>query len=282
MAGGVVPAQAAAHLMVAAVEAVAAERGDVDAADERDLVVDDHELLVVAVHRALVGVERAVHARSAHEPLARIAHGRAVGREQRQRRAAPQQHPDVDSLGQIAEQIAQPSGPGVARQAELGRDVPAGDVHVRAGAVERLGDARQRLRAVDQHLQRVAFARRRIAGSPQRFALGGLELIESTRPLEPQSVMCADGPLDRLPSPSVDPLDRCDPHRCVPVCMSMSIVAPARAARRCRSLVRASGRPAGPRCGSPRACPSRARRACSARPPRRAARRSSATRRAAA
>ena len=41
------------------VPAVARERGEVDPADERDLVVDDHELLVMAVHRALARVEHA-------------------------------------------------------------------------------------------------------------------------------------------------------------------------------------------------------------------------------
>ena len=60
--------------MIARVEAVAAERGQVDAADERDLAVDDHELLVVAVHRALVRVERAPDPRAAHELLAHAAH----------------------------------------------------------------------------------------------------------------------------------------------------------------------------------------------------------------
>ena len=45
------------------VEAVAGLRGQVDAADERDPVVDDDRLLVVAVQGALVRVERALDAR---------------------------------------------------------------------------------------------------------------------------------------------------------------------------------------------------------------------------
>jgi hypothetical protein len=69
--------------MVAAVVAIAAERGEVDAADEGEFAVDDHELLVVAVHRALVRVERASHARSADQLIARLAGGRPVGREER-------------------------------------------------------------------------------------------------------------------------------------------------------------------------------------------------------
>ena len=63
--GRVVPAERAAIRVVARVEPVAAERGQVDPADERDLAVDDHELLVVAVHRPLAGVERDRDARAA-------------------------------------------------------------------------------------------------------------------------------------------------------------------------------------------------------------------------
>ena len=103
----VVPAEPAAHRVLAGVVAIAAERGDVDTADERDLAVDDHELLVMAVHRTLMRVELAAHARSSRDLVAHPPHGRAVGREQRQRRAAPQQHSDVDPLRQLTEQIAQ-------------------------------------------------------------------------------------------------------------------------------------------------------------------------------
>ena len=105
------PAQGATHRMFAGVKAVAAERGEVDPTDERDLAVDDDELLVVAVHRALVRVERALHPRATHQLLANVAHGCTRRLEHRERRARPQQNPDVDPLGEIAEQIAQPSSP---------------------------------------------------------------------------------------------------------------------------------------------------------------------------
>ena len=73
-------------------------------------------------------VERAAHARSSRDLVAHRSHGRAVRREQRQRRAAPQQHSDVEPLGQLTEQIAQARGVLIARQAEVGSHVPAGDV----------------------------------------------------------------------------------------------------------------------------------------------------------
>jgi hypothetical protein len=64
---------------------------------------------VTAMHRALVGVERASHVRSADELLAYAADGRTSRREDGQRRSLPQQHPDLESLGQVAEEIAQRS-----------------------------------------------------------------------------------------------------------------------------------------------------------------------------
>ena len=61
--------------MPGAVEAVAGEVGEVDAADERELVVDDHELLVVAVQRALVRVERARDGGASAKRVADAAYG---------------------------------------------------------------------------------------------------------------------------------------------------------------------------------------------------------------
>ena len=188
----------------------------------------------------------------------------------RQRRAAPQQHPDVDALGQLAEQVAQARGAGVAREAEVGGDVPAGDVHVRARAGERLGDARQRLRAVDQHLQRVAGARRRVAGRPQRAVVRAARAGRGGRRVSG----AGDDARRSLRSSSAWSRRSERSMRDDGELSSAHDARAARAARRCRSPARASGRPRGPRCGSPRACPSRARRACSGSRPRSAARRS--------
>ena len=49
---------------------------------------------------------------------------------------------------------------------EVRREVPPGQVDVRAGLLELVGDRGQRLRAVDQHLDGVARARRRFARRP--------------------------------------------------------------------------------------------------------------------
>jgi len=55
--GGVVPAEGGARRVVLRVAAIAGEGGPVDPADERDSVVDDNRLLVVAVERPLTRVE---------------------------------------------------------------------------------------------------------------------------------------------------------------------------------------------------------------------------------
>ena len=199
------PSQTAAHRMITGVKTIAAERGQVDTPDERDLAVHDDQLLVVAMHRPLVEIKRALHARAADELLAHAAHGRTSRREDRQRRS-PQQHPDLDSLGQITEQIAQPRRLIVARQSEIRRNVPPGDMHMRASAGQRLGDARQRLPTVNQHVKRSTSARRGIAGSPQRRARRGVQLIDPTETLQPAPMMPTDRGLDAVTCPAIEAL----------------------------------------------------------------------------
>jgi len=63
--------------MIAVVEAIASQRCQIDASHERDLTVDYHELLVVAVHRALANVERALNAGSTDELVTHPTHRRA-------------------------------------------------------------------------------------------------------------------------------------------------------------------------------------------------------------
>jgi hypothetical protein len=60
--------------MAAVVEAIAGFRGQVDSADEGDAVVDHDRLLVVAVHRPLLRIERAANLCPAAEVLAHLAY----------------------------------------------------------------------------------------------------------------------------------------------------------------------------------------------------------------
>ena len=110
------------------VEPVAAQARQVDPADERDLVVDDDELLVVAVERPLTCIERHRDPRTVDEIVARLAHLAAIRVEERQRRTGPGEHPDVHSPGRFCEQLPQrrPS----ALEPERRIEVPAGQVDV--------------------------------------------------------------------------------------------------------------------------------------------------------
>ena len=88
--------------MVVPVETVARFGGEVDPADERDAVVDDDRLLVVAVHRPLLRVERALDLRVARRadrasPARLSARGGRAARVRlptpaRERRRAPPAH----------------------------------------------------------------------------------------------------------------------------------------------------------------------------------------------
>ena len=154
----VVPAEPAPGGMVARVEPVAGVVGHVDAADERDLAVDDHGLLVVAVERVLARVGLATDARVPGEGSDRVAHLLARGMERRHRSARPHQNPHVEPLGRLRQQLAEHARARAADQLEVGRDVPPGDVDVVAGVLDRRGDLRERLGAVDQHIERAAAA----------------------------------------------------------------------------------------------------------------------------
>ena len=124
----------------------------------------------------------------------------------------PQQHPDLDALRQLTEQIAQPSRPIVARQPELRRDVPPGDMHMRASASQRLSDPGQRLPAIHQHLKRSPRSRRGIGGSPQRSAGRRFQLIDPADTLQPATMTPTDRRLDALTRPSIHALNQARAH----------------------------------------------------------------------
>src|SRR5207302_4382684 len=63
----VVPAEAAGVRMAAQVITIAVAISEVESPDECQLVVDDHELLVVAVDQMLAPIERDLHARAGPE-----------------------------------------------------------------------------------------------------------------------------------------------------------------------------------------------------------------------
>ena len=173
----VVPAEPVAGRVIVRVEPVSRQRSQVDPADERGLVVDDDQLLVVAVERPLPRVERHRDARAAGELVARLPHLSAVRVEERQRRACPGEDAHVDSLRRLGQELAQrrPFRPraGTRRRSASRRDerasVPSGS-HPRCAAAPRprRGTARRDSRRAARRM-RFAPSRRRAADrSPPR------------------------------------------------------------------------------------------------------------------
>jgi hypothetical protein len=83
---------------------------------------------------------------------------------------------------------------------------------MRASARERLGDARQRLPTVNQHVERAPRARRRIAGSPQRRAARRLQLIDPANTTQPKTMMSTVRGLDAVTRPPINALDQATRH----------------------------------------------------------------------
>ena len=84
--GRVVPADAGTRLVRIRVATVACQVGQVDPPDVGDAVVDEHELLVMAVQRPFLGVEVHLDARAVRQLVAQLADLPPVRAEERQRR----------------------------------------------------------------------------------------------------------------------------------------------------------------------------------------------------
>ena len=201
---GVVPAEPFAARVVVRVQPVAGQGGQVDPAHERRLVVDDDELLVVAVERALSRVERHRDARAAGELLARLPHLAAIRVEERQRRARPGENAHVDSLRRLGEQLSQRRPFFLEPEGRV--EVPAGEVDVRACRADRVRDPRQRLGPVQERLDAAARARRaRRRAGPAAVGRRVDRLTAAVAP-QPPRVVGADEPLDRLADEIVQPV----------------------------------------------------------------------------
>ena len=179
--------------MVARVEPVAAERGEVDPADERGLAVDDDELLVVAVHRPLVCVERERDARAVRERVADGGDAAPVGVEERQRRSRPRQHAYLDALrrarraGRGACAGRPRAGGSRARRTSRRARPTRAPIRSRPRSPRALG-------TVDHHVDRVARARRRRRRGPATGGRGEHGLADAR---EPAAMVVGDEPLDQ-------------------------------------------------------------------------------------
>ena len=171
----IVPADAPPRRMSGAVAPIARKVGQVDPAHECHLVVDDHELLVMTMERALVRVESAHDVVVLAELLPDPSHDTPRYRIERQRGAAPQEHPHPRVRGGLGEQVAKQGRSISVGQGEPRRDVPARQVHMRTGPCDRRGHPCERVLAIDEHLQGIAVTRGRRSCSP--VGVGGRQRL---------------------------------------------------------------------------------------------------------
>ncbi len=113
----------------------------------------------------------------------------------RHRRAAPDEHTDVDPLRELAEQVSDRHRVFAASEGELRREVPARQVDVRRRSCEILCDARQEGCAVDEDLDLVSGARR--CGSARPVAAVGRQRVIPAHLAETPFVVRDDGRVDR-------------------------------------------------------------------------------------
>src|SRR5262249_3093627 len=139
-------------------------------------------------------------------PPASASNGRthlfAVLVEEGEGRARRGEQADVDALRGLGEELAQRLT--AVLELEARREVPAGEMDVRASRLDRPRDRGQRGRPVDERRELVAGAGRGIARGPR--ARRGVEGVLPADPPEPSAVARPDGPLDAVAEEVVDAL----------------------------------------------------------------------------
>ena len=126
---------------------------------------------------------------------------RREGRKSGSGAPGPREHPHVDPLGEVGKQIAEHGRVAVANEREAGAEVPAGQVDVRSGLPQLLGDRRQRLSAVDQNLDGVAGTRRRVGCGPA--TRWRVERVLPADPAQAPPVVATDLPTQLIAEPAL-------------------------------------------------------------------------------
>jgi hypothetical protein len=114
---------------------------------------------------------------------------------ERQRRSRPDEHAHLDSFSELGEKIPQNRRLSLARQREVRREEPAGNVDVRLGLLELRHHPRQRFGTVDQNVERSSRTRLRITGGPATPR--SINCSQPTNPLEPAAVVPTDSATNR-------------------------------------------------------------------------------------
>ena len=160
-------------------------------------IVDDDRLLVMAVERSFVVVERAADPGAFRERPLHLPDVVPRRPEQRQRCACPGEHPDVGALGHLGQQVPEHDRRvALPLERESGGEEQAGEMDVGGRTANCVRHDRQRLGAVDQDVDRVPAARRRASACPG--SRGRVERSLPAEALEPALVMATDLPRDRV------------------------------------------------------------------------------------
>ena len=193
------------RLVRARVEPVPPKRREVDSADVGDAIVDQHDLLVMAVQRPLPRVELHLDACPTRQLVAHLAHLAAVGMKERQWRSRPREHAHVDAHGSVGKQLAERRA--AVAHSERRREEPSRDMHVRLRRSDVVDHAGQYLGAVDEELDLRARSRSKRAGL-RPAARRRIERARVAAPAQPAPVMREDRVLDRGADRCIEAIER--------------------------------------------------------------------------
>ena len=146
------------------VESITGQSCQVDATDKCKRAVDDHELFVMAVHRAIVRVERSANPRPTRQSMHQLACLRARRLHDRRRRPRPDKDAHVNAIRRFREQIPHRDHCGMSLQGKPRVDRPTRDVHEGSGAAHRRRYRGQRRCPIHVHPQSVPVAHGRLRG----------------------------------------------------------------------------------------------------------------------
>jgi hypothetical protein len=197
----IVPAYARARRMPIGVEAITRLRGEIDPADERHAVIDDNRFFVMAVHRPFVRIKCALDLRPSTQLLPNPPHLAPGGTEERKGSAGPDQHADIEALGQFREQIPKDYVLAVALERKIRSKVPPRQMNVRARSSEFFRDRRKGLLTVDENLNRIPWPHWWVTGGPT--SNWGVERSLPSDPPQTTSMVTTDLAADLIAEPSL-------------------------------------------------------------------------------
>jgi hypothetical protein len=195
----IVPAHSCARRMPIGVEAITRLRGEIDPADERHAVIDDNRFFVMAMHRPFVRIKCALDLRPSTQLLPNPAHVAPGGTEERKGSAGPDQHTDIEALGQFREEIPKDYLLAVALERKVRRKVPPRQMNVRARSSEFFRNRWKGLLTVDENVNRIPWPHWWVTGSPT--SNWGVERSLPSDPPQTTSMVTTDVAADLIAEP---------------------------------------------------------------------------------